>query len=588
MTGYPSLVALMALGAGGVAGGVALLPIRRARPAAVLMILSGCNLAAGSLLAATGNDGAARVAFVLASALLAPLALTLYPSARVRGPVDFLAVVTVAAAGLLASAWPASTPVLSSMGLVLGCVLLAHTWWKIERADGDDRRALIWMALAASVAGTAVFVTGFMQLGTVGQVVAWLTLAGVPAAMAIGLRRPELVDVRGLVVEVTVLGTAATGYVALFMVLESLLEILGETTPSPATLAVLGALAAMTFHPLRVVLHGVVDELLFGRRPDPLGAAAQVAGRVGDDPVLALRAIREALVLPYAALRSGGATVASSGTETPHLGSVRLDHDRDAELVVGLRPGDLRLTAGDRRALSLVAPLLGQTLRARALAEDLQESRGHTITAREEERRRLRRDLHDGLGPRLSGIAFTADAARNLVGSDPAGAAELLRVLRAETVTAIEEIRRLVYAMRPPALDELGLVPALRQQAAGLRSRGGRPLAVRVDAPEVLPPLPAAVEVAAYRIVVEALTNVARHTSSPSASVRLECRADGLAVVVTDEDACADAWAAGVGLSSMRERATELGGTLSAGPTPQGGRVEASLPFAVAEPPGRS
>ena len=584
MTSYPTLVALMALGAGGVGGGVAMLPVRRARPAAALMTLSGCGLAAGSLLAATGNDTAARTAFVIASALLAPLALTLYPSAQVRHPVDFLAVVTVAAAGLFAAAWPDNAAVLSSMGLVLGCVLLAHTWWKIERAGADDRRALIWMALAAALAGTAVFIAGFMQLGTGGQVVAWLALATVPAAMAIGLRRPELVDVRGLVVELTVLGTAGTGYVALFMVLESLLEILGDTTPAPATLAVVGALTAATFHPLRVILRGVVDELLFGPRPDPLGAAAQVVGRVGDDPELALRAIREALVLPYAALRAGGLTVASSGTETTHVASVRLDHERDAELVVGLRAGDLRLTADDRRVLSLVAPLLGQTLRARALAEDLRESRGHTITAREEERRRLRRDLHDGLGPRLSGIAFSADAARNLVGSDPAGAEELLRVLRAETVTAIEEIRRLVYAMRPPALDELGLVPALRQQAAGLRSRGGRPLEVRVDAPEVLPALPAAVEVAAYRIVVEALTNVARHTTSPTASVSLECRPDGLAVAVTDASGCEDPWTAGVGLSSMRERATELGGTLGAGPTPQGGRVEALLPFAEVDP----
>ena len=491
MTSYPTLVALMALGAGGVGGGVAMLPVRRARPAAALMTLSGCGLAAGSLLAATGNDTAARTAFVIASALLAPLALTLYPSAQVRHPVDFLAVVTVAAAGLFAAASPDNAAVLSSMGLVLGCVLLAHTWWKIERAGADDRRALIWMALAAALAGTAVFIAGFMQLGTGGQVVAWLALATVPAAMAIGLRRPELVDVRGLVVELTVLGTAGTGYVALFMVLESLLEILGDTTPAPATLAVVGALTAATFHPLRVILRGVVDELLFGPRPDPLGAAAQVVGRVADDPELALRAIREALVLPYAALRAGGLTVASSGSETTHVASVRLDHERVAELVVGLRAGDLRLTADDRRVLSLVAPLLAQTLRARALAEDLRESRGHTITALEEERRRLRRDLHDGLGPRLSGIAFSADAARNLVRSDPAGAEELLRVLRAETVTAIDEIRRLVYGMRPPALDELGLVPALRQQAAGLRSRGGRPLEVTVDAPEELPPLPA-------------------------------------------------------------------------------------------------
>ena len=197
--------------------------------------------------------------------------------------------------------------------------------------------------------------------------------------------------------------------------------------------------------------------------------------------------------------------------------------------MVGLRPGDLALTQGDQHVLSLVAPLLAQTLRARALAADLQESRGQTITALEEERRRLRRDLHDGLGPRLSGIAFTSDAARNLVHADPAAADELLRSLRAETSTAIAEIRQLVYGMRPPALDELGLVPALRQQSAGLRTRDGRPLAVTVEVPTELPPLPAAVEVAAYRIVVEALTNVARHAAGAVATVCLRTDRRGAA-----------------------------------------------------------
>ena len=158
----------------------------------------------------------------------------------------------------------------------------------------------------------------------------------------------------------------------------------------------------------------------------------------------------------------------------------------------------------------------------RRLAAEVQESRGQTVAALEEERRRLRRDLHDGLGPRLSGIAFTSDAVRNLLRTDPAEAERLLRDLRAETVTAIEEIRQLVYAMRPPALDELGLVPALRQQASGLRRSDGTPLAVTLTAPADLPSLSAAVEVAAYRIVMEALANVARHTPATTADVLIE------------------------------------------------------------------
>ena len=135
----------------------------------------------------------------------------------------------------------------------------------------------------------------------------------------------------------------------------------------------------------------------------------------------------------------------------------------------------------------------------------------------------------------------------------------------------------MVYAMRPPALDELGLVPALRQQALGLRNRNGEAVEVEVTAPADLGDLPAAVEVAAYRIAVEALTNVARHSDSPSASVRLESSADGLRVEVTDLGR-GQAWRPGVGLSSMRERAAELGGSLEAGPGPGGGRVSAVLP----------
>jgi two-component system, NarL family, sensor kinase len=175
-------------------------------------------------------------------------------------------------------------------------------------------------------------------------------------------------------------------------------------------------------------------------------------------------------------------------------------------------------------------------------------------------------------------VAFTSDAARNLVRADPGAAEEMLTQLRADTVTAIEEIRRMVYAMRPPALDELGLVPALRQQTLGLRNRSGVPVEVVVSA-STLPALPAAVEVAAYRIVTEALLNVARHSASSSADVSLAHLDEGLHVEVLDRGGASTPWRAGVGLASMRERAAELGGRLEAGPGPDGGRVVALLPL---------
>jgi len=421
--------------------------------------------------------------------------------------------------------------------------------------------------------------------GVVAIALLWSTVA---PAMYVGAIRPEVVDVRGLVVQVVVLVTALIGYLALFMTLASLLQVLGDQAPPIAVLGVVGAIAASSFHPLQVVLRGVVDALLFGVRPNPLGAAVQMADQIGEDPEQALHAIRAALVLPYAALDVGGEVVAASGTRVTHTRELPLTLGDDGDgratrgaLVVGLRPGDLSL-GDDETVLRLVGPILAQTLRARALAADLRASRRHVVVALEEERRRLRRDLHDGLGPRLSGIAFTADAARNSVRTDPDLAERLLTELRAETTTAITDIRELVYGMRPPALDELGLLGALRQQSASLRAPDGTPVSVDVRA-AFLPDLGAAVEVAAYRIVVEALTNVARHSTSTTASVTLQADRQGLRIEVLDDGSptrgSTNRWPVGVGISAMRERAAEVGGTLLAEPRSRGGQVLAVLPL---------
>ncbi|MEZ5180021.1 MAG: sensor histidine kinase [Acidimicrobiales bacterium] len=249
------------------------------------------------------------------------------------------------------------------------------------------------------------------------------------------------------------------------------------------------------------------------------------------------------------------------------------------EIVVGLRPGELTLSSDDVQVLRIVGPLLAQTLRTRALAIDLQASRATAISAIEEERRRLRRDLHDGLGPTLSGIAHTATAARNSIASDPDTADELLGRLRSDAATAVGEIRRLVYDMRPPALDELGLVAALRQQLQTVRTPAGQPVRVLVEADD-LPPLPASVEVAAYRIATEAVTNSARHSRTQTVWLELRCDGDRLVVTVRDEGSSAGAWVPGVGLSSMRERASEVAGTIDIAADGHGSQVRALLPLA--------
>jgi two-component system, NarL family, sensor kinase len=245
------------------------------------------------------------------------------------------------------------------------------------------------------------------------------------------------------------------------------------------------------------------------------------------------------------------------------------------ELALGPRTPNDPFTVAERRLFADIARQVAVAAHAVSLTEDLQRSREALVATREEERRRIRRDLHDGLGPTLAGVTLQLGSARLLLRRDPDAADALLTQLAVETQAAIADVRRLVYDLRPPALDELGLVPALRQQAQ--RFPG---LAVEVRAPEPLERLPAAVEVAAYRIATEALTNVSRHACARSCtiviglngSLELEVRDDGTGVP--------DGWRPGVGLASIHERAAELGGTCTIERVAEGGtRVLARLPL---------
>jgi signal transduction histidine kinase len=250
------------------------------------------------------------------------------------------------------------------------------------------------------------------------------------------------------------------------------------------------------------------------------------------------------------------------------------------------RAGDDAFTAADRQLLEDLTHQIGVaahavqlTDEALQLSADLQRSRERLVTTREEERRRLHRDLHDGLGPTLGSLALKLDVASDLVERDPATARTLLGSLKTQAQSALADIRRLVYALRPPALDELGLLGAIDESAAQHSSNG---LHVSVEAPGRLPPLPAAVEVAAYRIVQEALTNVSRHAGASACVVRLALEeADGTLrlQIRNDGRGLLPERGRGVGVASMRERAAELGGecvveSFSAGGT----QVRASLP----------
>jgi signal transduction histidine kinase len=442
---------------------------------------------------------------------------------------------------------------------------------RYRRGDERRRRQLLWLVLAI-VAMLALNLPRFV-VGT-GPILLLLAFPLIPAAITIAILRHGLLDIR-LALSRTVLYllltvAVAAAYLGLVAALDALLRGIGA--PLLATLAI-----ALVFNPVRVRLQRAVDRLFYGARSDPVQAVSRVGERLAaDDLAGVLAGARDALRLPFAALRRDGRELAASGEPPAVLHTVPLVFrgERAGELIVGVRRGERRLAAADLAILDLLAAPLAAALHATALAGDVQSARERLVAAREEERRRLHRDLHDGLGPALTGAAFKADAARNLLDGSPDQAAALVDQVRRDVREAIDDVRRLVYGLRPPALDELGLAAALRRHGDAL------PVTVTIDAPERLPTLPAAVEVAAYRIATEALTNVARHSGAGVA--RVELRIDSaVRLSIVDDGGPDTGWVPGVGLTSIRERVAELGGTCTAGPTPDGGRVEAILPLVV-------
>lgn len=562
------------------AGGLALVR-SRARASGTLLVVSSAGLVAAAIALVSGQT---TVAAYLTVALLLPFsgAVLAYPAPTASHPIDYCLWVVVTGGCVVVFASAAVARGFSgAVGSIVLIALMAHGWRVLERDDETDRIAGLWLAWAGLLAFVAgVMAVAYSPSGDWSFTVAVLPFVLLVPGMVIGVRRPDLVDVRAVVVSTVVLAVVALSYLSAFLGAVAFLEVVGVDALAPGMYAGLGLIFAAGFHPLRVVLRGLIDELLFGDRPDPLVAAAELADRIADDPLLTLQAVREALALPYASISANGDELASSGTRvTDHVRlPLMLGDDTLGEMAVGLRAGQLRLSAEDQQVLRIVGALLTQTLRTRSLAQQVADSRAATISAIEDERRRLRRDLHDGLGPTLSGISHTAAAARNLIPNDPAVADELLARLRTDATDAVGEIRRLVYDMRPPALDELGLVAALEQQFEAVRTSTGGPVHVAVQAGE-LPSLPASIEVAAYRVATEAVTNAARHSGSDRAWLELDHDDGHLVLTVRDAGCHSEPWVPGVGVSSMRERTVEVGGTIDIATTPHGTTVTARLPL---------
>jgi signal transduction histidine kinase len=510
------------------------------------------------------------------------------------------------------SRWFASPP-----GQVLGVGFIAsavfaqiYRYWRVS--GPVQRQQTKWVVFGTTIAMvisqgvTAVFpLQGptHAVLTLIAYTVLYLSLLLIPFSIGVAILRYRLWDIDVVINRTLVYGTLTASVVLLYVLVVGGLGAVLQVQGSLIVSLIATGLAAVLFAPLRDRLQRGVNRLMYGERDDPYAVLSRLGSSLestlAPDAVLptVVKTVKEALKLPYAEVqlkRQGGLeTSAAAGQPVENALRLPLTYvgETVGQLVLGPRAGEEGFADAERRLLEDLAHQIGASAHATLMTDeafklsaDLQRSRERLVEAREEERRRLRRDLHDGLGPQLSSQALTIDAARALMRRDPDATEELLLELKAEAQDAVTDIRRLVYGLRPPALDDLGLLGALRESAAQYSAKG---LSVSVEGPEKLPPLSAAVEVAAYRIAQEALTNVARHAEANTCTVSLaideasvlclEVRDDGRGIPDPQEESSVRA---GVGLTSMRERASELGGSLVVEPLLEGGTsVRARLPL---------
>jgi signal transduction histidine kinase len=431
----------------------------------------------------------------------------------------------------------------------------------------------------------------------IGYPVIQLLLLFLPLTIGIAILRYRLWDIDIIINRTLVYGTLTASVIGMYVVVVGVLgtAIQGRGNLLVSILAT--GLVAVLVQPMRDRLQRAVNRMMYGERDDPVTVlsrlGARLEGTLAPDAVLPslVETVAQALKLPYAAIATASDDHAESGATIaygmPQSEVIRLpliyQSEPIGQFIVSPRAPGEALSPMDRHLLENIAHQAGMAVHAVSLTADLQRSRQRLVTAREEERRRLRRDLHDGLGPNLASQGLKLAAVKRLAKDDPVSALPLLEQVMAQNQTTVEEVRRLVYGLRPPALDELGLVAAIRDYVAGMDGKSTLQIEF-VEPPEGLPPLSAAVEVAAYRIVLEALTNVIRHAQARHCAIRFSCHQNNshalLQIEIIDDGIGLPAdLRSGVGLRSMRERAEELGGSLTVESRLSITRVLAILPI---------
>jgi signal transduction histidine kinase len=517
--------------------------------------------------------------------------------------------------------WPVYNLLWRAELLVL---FIAQVYRSRAASTALQRQQTKWLLYGGSVA--AIIIVGilvptllFPSLGQAGSFYrlvitpAYLVISfTLPLSIGLAILRYRLYDIDIIINRTLVYGILTASVIAIYVLVVSTLGILLQARSNLFISLLATGLVAVLFQPLRQRLQHTVNRLIYGERDDPYRVIARlgqrVEGTLAADAVLPtiVETVAQALKLPYVAIavkQEESFPIAASYSPSGKPDDARApllrlplvyQTEQVGELVLAPRAAGETFTSADQRLLEDLAHQIGVALHTvqltadlQRLTVDLQYSRERLIIAREEERRRLRRDLHDGIGPTLASLFQRLDTARRLVPHDPDAAVVLLDSLKGQVKATIADIRRVVYALRPPVLDELGLVSALREHTAYAQASNG--LRVSIEAPETMPKLSAAVEVAAYRIVLEALTNVERHAHAHTCLVRLDLsEAGALCLQITDDGVgLSEHSTAGVGLTSMRERAAELSGEckITSDPT-RGTRVWVRLPVSKEERDG--
>ncbi|WP_420643731.1 histidine kinase [Candidatus Leptofilum sp.] len=470
-------------------------------------------------------------------------------------------------------------------------------------ATPEEKQQTKWVIAGFVAANLGLFgivvLMGFSLMQTavyLGLAMVLLGMASILIPLTIGfaLLRYRLWEIDVIINRTLVYGGLSLGIVAVYVLVVGALGTLFQAQGNVFFALLATGLIAVLFQPVRERLQHAANRLMFGERDDPYRVLSKLGNQLQTNatPKTMLESvvgtIATTLKLPYVAIEldseQGRLPSASTGKAVAETAEfpLRYQNETVGYLVVSPRSPGEPFSQRERQLLTDIAGQTGAAAYSVRLTTALQRAREKLVLTREEERRRIRRDLHDELGPTLASQTFALDAAIDLLETDPAAAAKLLQSLKMQNQATVANIRQLVYQLRPPSLDELGLLGAL-QAHFGQLSSGSLPTFTLTAKPPQLPPLSAAVEVAAYRIALEAINNVVRHANATRCDLSLkivEAPTRMLQLIVTDNGiGLATVPATGIGQQSMRERAEELGGQLTIVNLAHGMQVTAVLPL---------